>query len=131
MFEIRELQFKVKPNAPCIFCSNQPTTTSHVPVGIGKSIKQAPCCGECSRKYKKFKIYSLTIVVLSGQIISFLFGFLNPNVIGHPTENSGGFVILGIFVFILPVGLLFSLYSRLTYVKKIRKWLRTYSDYYS
>jgi hypothetical protein len=130
MAKVEEFQLKIDPNAPCIFCSAQPTTTANVPVSVRVSLPQAPCCDECQRKHARFKRVAIIAMFLSGQIISFSLGFLYPNVSGDPRENFIGFIIMGFFC-ILPVGLLFALVSRLIYVRQSRKWLRKYTDYYS
>jgi hypothetical protein len=136
MAETKNIKFEVAPNASCIFCHSQPTTTVKVWLGSktpGKSttLPQAPCCAKCREKYKKFNMYWLIATFVSGLIISFSIGFMDPSFAGDPRENFIGFIALGIFLCILPVGLIYALALELVYSRRARKWLKEYTTYYS
>ncbi len=132
--------FQIDANAPCMFCSAIPTTTTEVRIDRRATLDEteettvfAPVCFECERRYSLFKVIWWSAIVISGQIISFTVGYLDPSKLGVPHENAETiftFVCGGIFAAI-PVLLVYRFVDSLTYRRRARKWLRTYTNYYS
>lgn len=128
----------IRPNAPCVFCSAKPTTTSNVWLGskvtIGQSVettlKEAPCCQKCADKYSAFMKNWIIATLLSGIIFSLVLVFIDPFDAGIYADGGiaaklVGSMFLAIFL-TLPVGLLFRFVLQATYARKARIWISKY-----